>query len=162
MAKPRKARYYREAKDAGLCGRCQRAPRDGDYAYCTACRVVASERKRTDEVRAKHRVYSAKWRAENPQKATQRTKDYIRRLRNKIVDKYGGACACCGETERAFLAIDHVNRDGKRHRDEYPRNMQGYLMSIFRGTGDYVIQILCGNCHLAKDYRGGCPHQLQQ
>src|SRR5213078_4819734 len=34
-------------------------------------------------------------------------------IRAEVLAAYGNACACCGETEEAFLALDHVHNDGK-------------------------------------------------
>jgi hypothetical protein len=42
-------------------------------------------------------------------------------IREEIIQHYGGACACCGETEPLFLQIDHVNNDGAADREEHGR-----------------------------------------
>lgn len=41
---------------------------------------------------------------------------YRQRIKQKVFDHYGERCACCGETERLFLTLDHVNNDGAEHR----------------------------------------------
>src|SRR5579859_8227770 len=38
--------------------------------------------------------------------------------KKSVLDHYGWACACCGETVVAFLCIDHVNGGGNKHREE--------------------------------------------
>ena len=39
------------------------------------------------------------------------------KLKAEIFLGYGGAfCACCGESELAFLSIDHINDNGAEHR----------------------------------------------
>lgn len=92
-------------------------------------------------------------------------RDLYRKNRKEVLDAYGGKCTCCGETHYEFLAIDHINNDGKQHRLE----MKGD--SPHDGSGDNIIrylrrnkfppgfQILCHNCNQAKGFYGQCPHQ---
>src|SRR5574341_1456443 len=43
-----------------------------------------------------------------------RGREYWRKLRHDAVMAYGGyICACCGETRKPFLSIDHINKDRK-------------------------------------------------
>ena len=86
-----------------------------------------------DELRAKQKIRSRKHyysdidRARN--KARERTILYRKRhrdeliekrreLRREVVNHYGGKCACCGEVELKFLAIDHAGGGGNKHRRE--------------------------------------------
>lgn len=80
-----------------------------------------------------------------------------------VADAYGGKCACCGESELAFLTIDHIHNDGAAHR----REMGAAVKDMWR----YVrqnnfpkdrFQLLCYNCNCAKQYNGGCPHKQTQ
>src|SRR5206468_7939701 len=43
-------------------------------------------------------------------------------IRDAVLDAYGGACVCCGETTREFLTLDHVHNDGARYRMAGPRS----------------------------------------
>src|SRR3990167_2513529 len=43
-------------------------------------------------------------------------REYQRKRRLAVIFHYGGRCACCGELEPKFLAIDHINNDGAVHR----------------------------------------------
>ena len=57
-------------------------------------------------------------------------------------------CACCGENEVEFLAIDHMHRDGAQHRREVrPSAIYRWLIKHKFPPG---IQVLCHNCNLAK------------
>src|SRR6185436_5678100 len=38
--------------------------------------------------------------------------------REGVLNAYGRHCVCCGETEEQFLAVDHKNGGGGRHRKE--------------------------------------------
>lgn len=71
---------------------------------------------------------------------------------------YGQLCICCGETERAFLTVDHVNGDGADWRNTGKANLQALV--IAEGFPE-KYQVLCWNCNCAKGMRGGCPHQKQ-
>ena len=38
-------------------------------------------------------------------------------LKVETFNQYGGIiCSCCGETEFCFLALDHINNNGNKHR----------------------------------------------
>ena len=81
------------------------------------------------------------------------------RARAEVLAAYGGRCVCCGETEPAFLAIDHVKNDGARHR----ARIGGGAMIVFwlrrHGFPKDRFQLLCHNCNRAKHALGRCPHQ---
>lgn len=72
---------------------------------------------------------------------------------------YGGyVCVCCGETEVAFLTLDHIGNDGAPHRKEI-----GHA-SIYRWLkrNGYPpgFQAMCLNCNRGKWMNGGiCPHK---
>ncbi len=85
-----------------------------------------------------------------------------RRALNKrrVMDMYGGRCACCGESELAFLTIDHINNDGAAHRKETKREGQSFYASLLKS--EYApdrFQVLCFNCNCAKRVAGCCPHE---
>jgi hypothetical protein len=79
--------------------------------------------------------------------------------RQKVLQGYGGVCACCGEATPEFLAIDHVNDDGKQHRAK--GNGRGYMLflEIIRDNFPPRFQVLCWNCNAAKEFFGMCPHK---
>ena len=80
----------------------------------------------------------------------------------RMVEAYGGRCACpgCDVTEPAFLTLDHIDGKGAMHRRNHPGQRQIYNWVEKHGYPN-GFQLLCANCHLAKSYRGGCPHVLQ-
>lgn len=91
---------------------------------------------------------------DNARKVIQRQK-----LKDEVIGHYGGKCACCGETEMAFLTIDHINNDGASHRRSLGVLAINYRWYKKSGYPD-GFQVLCMNCNWAK--RGGktCPHKL--
>ncbi len=83
-----------------------------------------------------------------------------RDIKQRVIDAYGGCCVCCGETEFAFLTVDHVFGGGNQER-------KAGLCKIYRKLvkEDFpkdLYQLMCMNCNWAKGhYDGICPHQKQ-
>ena len=75
----------------------------------------------------------------------------------QVIRHYGQICNCCGETELAFLQIDHIRNDGSEHRKEFKGNIYYWLVKNNFPEG---FQILCANCNFAKGKIGKCPHTL--
>jgi len=85
-------------------------------------------------------------------------------VRDDVYAAYGGyRCACCGETERHFLSIDHVNNDGAVHkRDCRLATGEQVYRWIKRNGFPSGFQVLCMNCQWGKRNNGGiCPHQVR-
>lgn len=83
---------------------------------------------------------------------------YNQRTRMKAISAYGGQCACCGETDLHFLAIDHVKGGGEQHRKELQGHQSIYQWAAKNGYPD-TLRALCHNCNSAIGYYGHCPHQ---
>lgn len=74
-----------------------------------------------------------------------------------------GDCASCGQGDVDWnpLELDHVNVDGKTHRD----NNAGKTATLFsriamtgnKAPDGYELQMLCRQCHAVKTYRNDCP-----
>src|SRR3990172_5963982 len=63
-------------------------------------------------------VKMRKWRAKNLEHSRRYMRGWHAALRREVLDHYGGACACCGETTLEFLSLDHKNGGGTKHRNE--------------------------------------------
>lgn len=74
---------------------------------------------------------------------------------------YGNACACCGETEPAFLSIDHMNNDGYSRRKADPSHQNLYRWLV-KHNFPAEFQTLCMNCQWGKAKHGICPHKRQE
>lgn len=84
------------------------------------------------------------------------------KVRVDVLRRYGGSCACCGETEPRFLALDHINRDGAQHRREIgcSNSLKIYQWVQRHGYPKDRFRILCHNCNFASFKNDGiCPHQ---
>ena len=92
------------------------------------------------------------------QSANQRA-SYIR-LRTRLFEMYGNICKCCGETQREFMELDHVNGGGKKHLTETsPITVYRQIIKLGKSP---LYQLLCANCNRGRQRNGGvCPHQLK-
>lgn len=127
-------------------------------AYQKAWRAIPGNAER-------QRLCTKRWREANPGKANASANASNRKLRVAVLEAYGGGCACCGEDEEKFLAIDHVNGGGNAHREKIfgKKNISGPMMYRWLRNQGYPkdeFQLLCHNCNIGKHHNGGiCPHQ---
>lgn len=157
-------------KKCRLCGK------DSDYGNARLCKVCNREyqkeyrAKNREKLREKERLRSIK-RRENPdfkKKSNERTLAIYHKIRHDVIMAYGGyECVCCGETEPAFMTIDHINNDGAEHRNSLgfsDGNGKGATGKFYRWLRDNNypegIQVLCFNCNIGKfRNKGICPHK---
>lgn len=89
------------------------------------------------------------------------------RVKDAVFGAYGGyRCACCGETERQFLTLDHMSNDGAKMRRENfgSRTYAGYRTYawLLKHSFPKGYQVLCMNCNHGKRMnKGVCPHQTR-
>lgn len=156
------------------CKRCQNPAEPGKRS-CADCaaksRAEYAHRLEVDPIFRQQNRDRAKrnhWKDNETNKAKLRDRSRATHRRDKIeaINRYGGCCVCCGETDYRFLTFDHSHGDGKAHRMSLCNGRHRTLGSAFvrklRMTGWPDVpgmQILCANCHMAKDLWGGCPHQ---
>jgi len=129
-------KYRKVPKPEGICSvsGCKNQARPG-LAHCEDCA-------------AKQAVYGKK--PINRKKGQERN----RRLRDEVFNAYGGRCCCCGESNFAFLSIDHENGfdgTGPRKGD----HLYGWLKAQGFPSG---FRVLCMNCNCSLGHRGYCPH----
>lgn len=97
----------------------------------------------------------------------EKIKEYNRRRnqarRISCLIAYSGTephCACCGEKHLEFLAIDHINGGGNKHRrDNKLSSGDHFFRWLQQNNYPEGFQVLCHNCNQAKGYYGKCPHQ---
>jgi len=84
---------------------------------------------------------------------------YRQIIRAEVLESYGGKCECCGETEKDFLGMDHINGGG---REDLKRLGKGWGYSFYlylkKEHPDHV-RVLCHNCNFARGHYGTCPHE---
>ena len=97
-------------------------------------------------------------------KESDKTKRLSAVLKDTVFNAYGGwKCACCGETEKLFLTIDHMLNNASELRKE---GVHGHSTQFYRWlkNSGYPkdFQVLCMNCNFGKRMNNGvCPHQVR-
>ena len=148
-----KQRFQRRY-DKGLCGYCGKREYQEGKKSCSICLALRKKRYADSD------------------KTEQLTKDAVirRERRHRILEHYGGKCACCGETEPSFLAIDHIDGGGNEHRRQIgnnPHNRCGSSSTQFakwieKNNFPDTLQLLCHNCNMGKHLNAGiCPHKAR-
>ena len=83
-------------------------------------------------------------------------------VRMEMLKAYGGKCCCCGETEQAFLELDHIYNDGAAERRKHKNGFQEWLVLQKKGWPKDRHQLLCANCNKGKlRNHGVCPHKTK-
>ena len=174
-----KIRAQAKARVAGLkkAGRCYcGAPTDDQYILCAGCRQKSRARlyqlrrqktcvecKRRPVCRGKVKCRQCLIKATTQAKryrAEGRVAMWEKPIRDAVFAAYGGRrCACCGETEGAFLTIDHIEGGGRQH----IRQIGGGGIKLYRWLRNHKFpkgyRVLCMNCNWGRYRNGGeCPH----
>jgi hypothetical protein len=86
------------------------------------------------------------------------TKNFHKKVNNRFFELYGNKCACCGEMNRLFLTLDHINDNGREE-----LKTLGNQQIRQKAIKDYrpdIYQVLCYNCNCGRAKNGGiCPHK---
>ena len=102
----------------------------------------------------------------DPIKKKAKSKRYYSKLRLEVLTAYSNgtpSCQCCGEIQLEFLALDHINNDGAKHRRLLGRDRGTTQVYIWARENGYPqgLQVLCHNCNIGKHHNNGrCPHIL--
>ncbi len=118
-------------------------------------------KRRTPAARAKAAAAMRKWRAEHTEKARARDRAHNVKAKALMLAAYSGACACCGETEPAFLCIDHINGGGNRHLREIKKRGTRFWDWVRQQNYPPQFRLLCFNCNNATRWGRLCPHQAK-
>lgn len=88
----------------------------------------------------------------------------FRAIRREVIEHYGGKCQCCGEDTYEFLVFDHIHDDGAQHRKDTNISGGAILARWLKRNGfpEDIVQVLCANCNMAKEFNECCPHQNAQ
>jgi len=127
-----------------ICSKCRE---EKDFTnpkenYCKSCK----------------KEYNAKWRKENREYHNARVKKWTQDRRRLVIEHYGAKCVCCGESNYAFLTLDHKNNDGNIERKLYKNQNASIMARVIKDNFPDTYQILCYNCNHAKANLGKCPH----
>ena len=105
------------------------------------------------------RAATSEYNKKNRATITSQRRELLYKLRDKVYAHYGNKCQCCGEPEKSFLTLDHMNNDGNLHRIKFNKSQWAIYNDIIeRGFPD-DIQIACYNCNCGRTRNNGvCPH----
>jgi hypothetical protein len=122
--------------------------RDGRFPYCAECNSARMRgRYEADAEGARRR-------------ARKNGAPYRQSLRDAVFSHYGSSCACCGESEQAFLTIDHIAGGGSQHRKALGTGGGTRFYCWLRSNGfPQGYRTLCHNCNAAHGVLGYCPHE---
>lgn len=140
------------------CRECRNADRRSRYWAAPDEERAAQRARRIDNAEAAAAL-NAKFYAKHRERLTRRMRARWASIRAEALAQYGGQCACCGEQEDAFLALDHARRDGNAHRARVGGQAGVYRDLKRRGWPTDGYRLLCHNCNMATRFGAICPHQ---
>jgi hypothetical protein len=73
-----------------------------------------------------------------------------RKLKDAVIEGYGGCCKKCGFSDRRAIHIDHVNGNGGEERKK--TGAAPMLRKIIKAGFPDTYQLLCANCNMIKMY----------
>ena len=117
-------------------------------------------RNATPLARAQRKAYYER----NKVKMQEQARARKRYNRKASIRALGGKCQCpgCDVKDWRFLTIDHVNRDGKQHREELHGSIYDWMQREGFPSEVEGLQVLCMNCNWARERGwtpdGICPH----
>jgi hypothetical protein len=89
---------------------------------------------------------------------------YRNKLKEDVLQHYGGSCFCCQENNKAFLTIDHIHNNGAEQRTSlFGKNIGGgyrFYLWLKKNNWPEGFQVACFNCNQGRANNGGiCPHK---
>jgi hypothetical protein len=131
----------------GLCQYCGENPADiaKNSKTCTVCKKARYEKYKNQ-----------------PYMSLEKQKEYRRKIKLEVLEKYGGKCKCCGENNWEFLAIDHINCDGgderrARNGSNTAGGVYSFYLKLRREPIRTDLQVLCFNCNASFGHYGYSP-----
>ena len=105
--------------------------------------------------------YQKLYRRIDPEKEREKQAACVKRLQIEMYAAYGNKCQCCGESNLAFLTMDHVNNDGSKDRMRNSKRVHNMILYRDLKAEGWPprVRLLCYNCNCArKNNNGVCPH----
>jgi len=94
-----------------------------------------------------------KYRAENPEKYNQQSRENKKKLRQRLMNIYGERCVLCGFEDIRALTLDHIKGNGAKERKlltewgTYRKALEEYRPDLYR--------TLCMNCQFIERSKSG-------
>lgn len=130
---------------------------DGRSQYCRPCNALFSRNYRIKNPE-KCRINQKRYHDKTRDVRLKNMRDYVQQLKQRVYDIYGNKCACCGETNREFFAVDHISGGGGAERRRL--GSRGiFLAALKESFQKEKYQLLCHNCNMSLGFFGYCPHR---
>ena len=154
-------RHYKKIK----CRTCD-AETSSQSPYCEDCRKQRQlEKGRRFCIRAKNLGYCWHCKRRPALTPSSRCATCIERqvaIKREAFAAYGGAsCYCCAESRDPFLALDHINNDGKKDAWSNGKRYGGHFLyrKLKKLNWPPGYRVACHNCNFGRYLNGGtCPH----
>jgi hypothetical protein len=154
----------RERIANGLCRDCGNVPPRTGRKICLNCHVARTERqsRRAAKLKASGQCVQCRALAVEGKTLCQQCSDFAiesarhRRRENKlaVIERFGGKCSECGESDIRTLTIDHVNNDGNIEcagKSKRITSVEFYARLVKDARARIDLKLLCFNCHAKKD-----------
>ena len=78
----------------------------------------------------------------------------MQKLRQKVINVFGGICIKCGFSDVRALQIDHIKGGGGRELKKFKghRKFYLYILSLSDKERREKYQLLCANCNKIKQF----------
>ena len=147
---------YREGRQKS-CKKCA----DGARIRQALWKLKNPEKAKAQNIIARAKVNSDPIRrAQYLQRMAEANRESSKKYRLQAINHYSQGrnnCACCGESHVEFLAIDHINGGGGKHRKQIN---QPFFRWLNKSNYPEGFRVLCHNCNMALGLYGKCPHKL--
>lgn len=130
--------------------------KNNKHSQCKQCR-----KENVAEYLKRNPGYIKEYRGKNLEKSRREGRQWRSNLRLEVITHYGGKCECCGESTLEFLALDHPNNDGAKHRKQIGKGAGAPYYSWLKQNNypKELVRVLCHNCNSSRAFFGYCPHQ---
>jgi len=138
------------------------------FALCKTCAKARTKHRRRNTTyfknynlthKAQIKSYHHQYYLKQKEKINARNRDYRHSTRLAALNHYSNNdphCECCNERHLEFLAIDHINGNGNKHRIEL--NQRNIFLWLKRNAYPSGFRLLCHNCNFALGLYKECPH----
>src|SRR5437870_9998304 len=166
-------------KEPRYCLRCDQPfqARCGYQKYCPPCQGPAHRERQRFYSRIYYRSHrehclaiGRRSQEKNRERYLRIRREYearkLKRVVPLVIGHYSAGtfrCACCGESQRDFLTIDHVDGNGYKTSKALgiPRGGSGLYRWLVRRGFPPGYAVLCMNCNVSKGKHGVCAHKLR-